>query len=149
MIDSIKLLTFHSSEQKDTFIPLPQSHGLMACRDAFPLLTLGSALCLTELQECVPSRGWNILLFGDLSGEALPWVATAHLAWVPECTLVELTYINLQPEARSNNPRVYLQTCKWSLSVVASCVGTCYRARCGNDSYWGQACVVGLREEAF
>ena len=95
----------------------------MARRDAFPLLTLGSALWLIELQECVPSRGWNMLLFGDLSGEALPSVATAHLAWVPECTLVELTYINLQPEAKSSSPRVYLQTCRWSLLVVSSCVG--------------------------
>ena len=62
-------------------------------------------------------------MFGDLSGEALPWVATAHLAWVPECTLVELTCINLQPEAKSNNPGVYLQTCKLSLLVALAVRG--------------------------
>ena len=80
--------------------------------------------------------------FGELSGEALPSVATAHLAWVPECTLVELTYMNLQPEAKSSSPRVYLQTCRWPLMVVASCVGTCFRARVAMTTLTGGRLVV-------
>ena len=52
-----------------------------------------------------------------------------------------------KPAARSQvqQPRSLPADLQIVIVGSASCAGTCYRARCVNDdSYWGQACVVGL-----
>ena len=140
--DLVKLLTFHSSGTEGYFnslAPASWPHGPQRC---FPSFNFGLSSVAYWASGMCPKQRLKHTVVGDLSGEALPSVATAHLAWVPECTLVELTYMNLQPEAKSSSPRVYLQTCRWPLMVIASCVGTCFRARVAMMTLTGGRLVV-------